>query len=263
VDITLKGIKIFCERGGGTDASGGGTDGRENAPDVAPVVLLHGWGACGATMRILFDGLKADNRAVFAPDLPFFGQSEPPPESWGVYDYADLAADLIRAACGGAAAVVIGHSFGGRLGIILAAKYPELVQKLVLIDAAGCKPKIDLKKRLKIIRHKIRSLLGLKPERTAGSADYRALPDNMKGVFVRVVNESLEPLFGKIGAPTLIIWGDRDRDTPPYMARRMNKKIRGSGLVMLAGAGHYSFLDAPTRVLAAIKSFIGQRMEFT
>ena len=226
--ITVNGIRLYYERfeGSGADTT----------------VLLHGWGADTGVMRGIFNFLSARGNGVVMLDLPYFGASEPPPESFGIYEYAGLVHAFLRQ-LGLERVDILGHSFGGRIALILAAEHGA-ARRLILTDAAGVKPKRGLRYRLRVWWYKLKKRLGSRPK-NAGSADYKALPDSMKPVFVRVVNTHLDRLLPKIKCPTLLIWGAQDRDTPLYMAQKMRRKIPDAGLVVLENAGHYSFLDCP------------------
>ena len=96
-------------------------------------------------------------------------------------------------------------------------------------------------------------------QKNAGSEDYRALSDSMKGTFVRVVNLDLAPRLKEIKNETLIIWGENDTDTPMYMAERMEKEIKNSGLAVLPGAGHFSYIDQYPRFCAILKALMEVR----
>ena len=100
------------------------------SPDAARVVCLHGVTGHGGGARRLAEGWLGDYR-VLAPDLLGHGSSpyEPP---WGIAEHLDL---LVRS-LGSEPAVWIGHSFGGRLALEIAAGYPALVTRLVLLDPA-------------------------------------------------------------------------------------------------------------------------------
>jgi len=89
-----------------------------------------------------------------------------------------------------------------------------------------------------------------------GSADYAAASPVMRGCLVKAVNEDLEPLLPGIKAETLLIWGDKDTATPLSDGQKMEKMIKGSGLVVFSGAGHYSFLEQPYLFAQVIKSFL-------
>ncbi len=224
---------------------------KKNEGGGKPILLLHGFGCSMQTVDCLFSYLSALRLPVVAVDLPGFGASGTPQEGWSIYDYAKSMRELLRW-LDIERPVVIGHSFGGRIALILAAW--GLTDGIVLIDSAGCKPRFSLVKWFKIKRYKRRKKQGKSVE-GYGSSDYRSLSPAMQKTFVRVVNEHLDPLLPRILCPTLILWGKKDSETPPYMARRLKRKIKDSGIVFLEG-GHYSFLDDPATCMAAIGSFV-------
>ncbi len=238
MEITVSGIKISYERYYG---------------DGVPVLLLHGWGASGKAMRGLFEFVKSLGRSAITMDFPYFGGSDAPPSEWGVYDYARITYEFMKET-GVGKAVIVGHSFGGRIGILLASDYGA-AEKLVLIDSAGLKPRRGIRYRLKVASYKLKKKFGLQKS-GAGSADYNALPDGMKPVFVRVVNTHLDKKLKDITAPTLIIWGKNDKDTPMYMAKKFERKIKDSGLVALDNAGHFSYADRFAETCAILGAFI-------
>ena len=81
----------------------------------------------------------------------------------------------------------------------------------------------------------------------------------MKKVFVRVVNQDLRPYLKGIKAPTLLIWGCEDRDTPLSFAHIMEAEIPDAGLVVFEGAGHFSYLDEFQRFCPIVSVFFGGR----
>src|SRR6516165_6227419 len=101
----------------------------------APVVLLHGWGARIESWGPI-PAILAERFRVLAPDLPGFGETPGPDRAWGTYEYADFLATFLETQ-ELSKPVLVGHSFGGRTSIALAARRPELVGKLVLVDSAG------------------------------------------------------------------------------------------------------------------------------
>ena len=235
------------------------------------VLVLHGWGASIQTMRPVIDALKNRFR-VTALDFPGFGGSSAPPESFGVQEYTDLTFKFMREV-GLSKAHIICHSFGGRVTIILAAQHPEAVDKIVFTDAAGLRKRRTFKQSVKVYTFKaakrlnrgriVKSVLKLfgvdveKHVKNAGSADYRALPDNMKKVFVRVVNQDLRSFLPQIKSPSLLIWGENDQDTPLEFGKTMEQEIPDAGLVVFEGAGHYSFLDCFGRYINIVTTFFG------
>src|ERR1700728_2913871 len=105
----------------------------------ARVLALHGWRRThGDFLGVLGSGSSMGPSASIALDLPGFGASPPPPEAWGSAEYARLVARVLQEGGPGAPAapvVVLGHSFGGRVAVHLAASHPELVHALVLTGA--------------------------------------------------------------------------------------------------------------------------------
>ena len=232
-----------------------------------PVVLLHGWGGQAVSMTPLIVGLR-DRYRVLAFDLPGFGGSSPPPVPWGTPEYAAFVQEAV-ASLGIPRATYIGHSFGGRIAIWLAAHAPETVQALVLVDAAGIKPPATFRRRMRRLFYKTAQtvlrlpILGAKGpalrERLAmrfGSADYRAVSGVMRSSFVKTVNLDLSECMRAIAAPTLLIWGEKDQATPITDGRTMERLIRGSRLIAVAGAGHFSYLDSPSFVNAVVGAFL-------
>lgn len=215
------------------------------------IVLLHGWGASSAAMDGIYNYLVSLGKDVIALDFPGFGQSDFPPATWGIYEYADCV-QYILGELGIIKPIVIGHSFGGRVALILGAR--KLASKLVLADAAGLKPRYSIRKAIAVRKYKAAKRRG-KPPQNAGSADYNALPPAMKSVFVRIVNTHLDGLLSQIDVPTLIFWGKNDTDTPPYMAYKLHKRIRDSGLVMLESAGHFAYAERHAVFCGAVRSF--------
>lgn len=227
-----------------------------------PLILLHGWRSEAAVWTGALGGMNQDGIPAYALDLPGFGKSENPPRAFCVGDYADLVAGFMEK-LGIARAVVVGHSFGGRIGIVLAAEKPGLVSRLVLVDAAGIR-EASLRRSLaqagamiakplfaprfmQPLRKRIYALLG--------ADDYLATPA-LQETYLRVINEDLTPLLLAIKQETLLVWGEKDRDTPLREAETMKRNIAHSRLVIIPGAGHFSFLDAPEKFLAALRSFI-------
>ncbi len=89
-----------------------------------------------------------------------------------------------------------------------------------------------------------------------GSDDYKAIPNEMKGVFNRIVNEDLTKYTKQIQNETLIIWGKKDDATPYYMAKKLNKNIKNSAIITFDDAGHFSYLKYHSQFLLIIKSFL-------
>lgn len=227
----------------------------EGAGDV--VLLLHGWNAPAETYRLIIDLLSSRYR-IIAPDAPGCGGSDEPPSAWTVDDFVDFTIAFAKQ-LGIEKAVLMGHSFGGRTIIKLMNRRPRpfAVEKIVLLDAAGIKPKRPLSYYLKVYSYKaIKAVYSLPPmkklfpdalekaRQKRGSADYRAASEVMRRTMTLCINEDLTPLLGGVDASTLLIWGENDTATPLRDAKIMEQKIPDAGLVVLKGAGHFAFAEA-------------------
>jgi pimeloyl-ACP methyl ester carboxylesterase len=231
------------------------------------VLVLHGWGASIEAVQSIISGL-ADVCTVHAVDLPGFGQSGRPPHAWGVDEYSDWTRALL-ATLGLSRPSIIGHSHGGRIAIHLAAHHPELVNRLVLVDTAGIRPRRTVTWYRKVAMAKLAkhvlSRLGA-PGRAVGhrlvgraaSSDYAASDGAMRPTFVRLVNTDLTALLPDIRASTLLVWGDQDTDTPLSDGETMARLIPDAGLVVFPGAGHFSYADQPQRFARVARHFLAE-----
>lgn len=234
-----------------------------------PLLVLHGWMASIEAMSPIYNFFQK-NRKVVVIDFPGQGgKSDTLKKSWGVPEYAKLVytfiQDLKIEKCD-----VLGHSFGGRVIIYLASEYRDIFDKIILVDSAGIKPKMTIKKFFKIYSYKVaRNILKfvlpkekyekkMKAYREKnGSSDYNQLStDIMRETFKKVINLDLTNRLNKIKNSTLIMWGELDTETPMYMAKIIEKSIPDSGLVALKGAGHFSYLDSTAQFLNVVNVFL-------
>lgn len=233
----------------------------------SPIVLMHGWG-CNLTTLASIEKVAAESHTVYNVDFPGFGESEEPHEVWGVELYTQLIEKFIEAE-GIENPILLGHSFGGRVGILYSSR--NKVKKLILVDAAGVKPRRSLKYYFKVYTYKLgKKLMPLiygkkgaqerieQMRAKRGSSDYNNASPMMRAILSKVVNEDLKHCMPKISAPTLLIWGENDTATPLRDAQIMEKLIPDAGLVSFPGCGHYSFLDNPIQFAAVLRSFINE-----
>ena len=230
------------------------------------VVLLHGWGQNGSMMEPIAQNFDKDFRVVNI-DLPGFGASDAPLKPWGVYEYTDFLKDFF-VALNIENPILIAHSFGARLAIIYASRYPT--QKLVLTGAAGIKPKRTLGYHVRVRTYKIAKTIFKLPglskhqesmRRFFGSSDYRAISGVMRQSFVKIVNEDLTKLLSDIHCPTLLVWGDKDDSTPLWMGKLMEKKIPDAGLVVFEGEDHYAYWNQIARFNKICDVFLADEKE--
>ena len=225
------------------------------------IVFLHGWGADLNSFLFVKDYFSEYTKVFL--DFAGFGKTSEPVFSYTVSDYVcDLEKFLAQFEID--ELVLIGHSFGGRVAIKFASKNQNNFSKikLCLVDAAGIKPKLSLFKKWKIYRYKQLKKKAQKSNKINkkllkyGSKDYKMLSGRMKQIFVNVVNEDLSEVAKSIRCKTIIVWGDRDKETKLYMAKRYKKLILGSKLFILKGAGHFSFLEQKQEFLIILDTFL-------
>lgn len=231
-----------------------------------PVILLHGWGTSGESLGGIAKGLE-DRFRAYAIDLPGFGWTPPPLAAWGTRDYASHV-EAFMDGIGVSSASVLGHSFGGRVALALAAQSPHRVRSLILVGSAGIRPRRGPGYALKVAAAKLGKRLFSFPvwgklgdrivstvSQRVGSRDYRNA-GRMRTTLIKVVNEDLRGILASIGVPTLIVWGDRDGEVPRSSMEIMAQGIRGSQLEVLEGAGHFPFVDRPERFGKLVRDFL-------
>jgi pimeloyl-ACP methyl ester carboxylesterase len=268
MNLTIDGYNIAYKiTGGGSDT--GSMSARDTGNDIPTAVILQGWG----TSYDLYDSVAsaiADRYRVVQFDLPGFGDSDEPEEAWNVDAYSDFFCKFMQE-LGISKAVLIGHSYGSRIIIKLAARddLPFEIDKIVIIDGAGVVPERSLSMRLKVKKFRaIRKFLTWKPVYALfpevidywlscqGSDDYRNSSPVMKKCLVMAVNEDLKHLMPEVKQEVLLVWGDADTATPIGDAHIMEEKMPNAGLAIFEGAGHYSFLEQPVLFRNVIRTFL-------
>ena len=248
-EIELEGVRVAME------VTGSGR----------PLILMHGWGCDHSAVRSIA-ATAALTHTVYNIDFPGFGASEEPAEVWGVERYTRLIEALVKSEKL-ESPVLVGHSFGGRVAILFASR--NKADKVILVDAAGIKPRRTLKYYLKVYSFKAGKkfwelILGKEKAQARidrmrarrGSSDYAGASPIVRRILSKVVNEDLTDRLPLISAPALLIWGENDTATPLSDAKKMARLIPDSGLVSFPGCGHYSFLDNPGQFRAVLSSFL-------
>lgn len=236
-------------------------------PDT--LVILQGWGTSLATYNTVAAAVE-DRYRVVQLDMPGFGLSDEPREPWAVDDFADFVLKFLDA-LELRKVSFLGHSYGGRVIIKLAARedLPVEIEHIVLVDSAGIKQRRSNDQNFRVYKYKVlKRLANLKiaqklcPEliedwrSRQGSADYRNSTPMMRACMVIAVNEDLQDCMPKIKQDTLLIWGEKDTATPLEEGKRMDELIPSSGLAVIPGVGHYSFLEAPAAFRAILRAYL-------
>lgn len=239
----------------------------ESGPDAHTIVLLHGWGKNVEILRPLGELLVTDLSKVLLIDLPGFGNSPLPHDAsnegggWSTDDYATVVYDYLKQS-GLERFTLVGHSFGGRISVRIAAKHPESVASLVLIGSHGIPPERSRVEAAKLwairkavgISKWLDGQLGLETftryfAPRFGSVDYKMAGD-LRKTLVKTVNEDLSELASRIQCPTLLLWGEQDRQTPLSIAQKFRLLIKNSTLMTFPHKGHEPYLDVGSHLLA-------------
>lgn len=255
MEITVHGVSIHYEQYG-------------SAGDQ--VLLLHGW-QCDTTLFGPISKALGEKMRVTVIDFPGHGKSGRPPEPWGVPEFAEATCGLMNA-LGITPCHVVGHSFGGRVALYLSAKYPDLIKNMMITGGAGIKtPETEASKKRSARYRQLKKryewmqrmkIFGDIPDKLSnalrqryGSRDYNALDEEMRKTFVKVINLDLRPLLPQIKAPTLLIWGSNDTETPIWMGETMAAEIPDAALITFEGASHYAYLEQWQRFCAIALHF--------
>lgn len=221
------------------------------------IVFLHGWGASSQLMMPIYRKLEMfdNDKSYLFIDFPPFGKSNEPIEPWNLDDYVNLTEELISKVDKIEKVSLIGHSFGGRVAIKLASKRND-INNLILLSSAGIKPKFSLKTKFKLWKYKFYKKINSKKINNFGSRDYKILSPIMKKTFNNIINEDLTNLCGKISSRTLIIFGKKDKETPLYMGKILNKKIKESKLIVIKNGDHFTYLYHLNSIFPIVHSFL-------
>jgi pimeloyl-ACP methyl ester carboxylesterase len=239
------------------------------------VVFVHGGLGDSRDWRGQLEGL-GDEFTVLAWDAPGCGGSDDPPESFRLPEYADCLAGFV-AALGLERPHVCGLSFGGGLALELYRRHPGVPRSLVLASAyagwAGSLPPEVVRERVERalreaelppeqwVRDYLPGLFTssappeLLEEAAAIMLDIR--PAGMRAMVRGFAEADLRDVLGGIQVPTLLLYGDADRRSPPEaVAAELHRRIPGSRLAVLPGVGHAANMEAPDRFNAEVREFL-------
>lgn len=173
-----------------------------------------------------------------------------PAAPWGTGEYADAVAGWLLT-LPPARRIWVGHSFGCRVGLQLAARHPAAVAGLFLVAGAGLRPRRSLGKRIRFTARTwtykaARTVLPEGPSRDwlrqrFGSADY-VRAGALRPILVKVIGEDLSAVAREVRCPVALVYGDRDKDTPPEIGQRLAVLIPRATLTILRGFDHHDIL---------------------
>ncbi len=224
------------------------------------VLILHGWSYSMDRWTPFIKLMEAKGFKPHLLEIP--GLTAPIDRAWMLGDYAEW----LKGKVGKEKVVLIGHSNGGRISLTFALKYPNLVERLILIDSAGIYHN-ELPVRFKRFVFKNLARVGKKLtasesarkalHKSAGVNDYREASPLMRQTITNLISTDLTSQLKNIIAPTLIIWGGRDKTTPLSDGELMNKLIPNSKLRIVKDAGHSPQFTHTKEVCAKIIKELG------
>lgn len=253
------------------------------------LMLIHGITSDSLTWRRVMPRLARDF-TVIAPDLIGHGESAKPRGDYSLGAHASGVRDVLLA-LGHDRATFVGHSLGGGVAMQLAYQFPELCERLVLVDSGGLGREVSLLLRAATLPGSefvlpwlaatrmldsarivtgVLSRVGLRPatadlEEVAGA--HHTLSDPAKrSAFIQTLRAVVDPGGQRISAasrlylarhiPLLLLWGARDRIIPLAHGHETHAQVKGSRLEVFADSGHFPQLDEPERFAEALLGFI-------
>ncbi len=232
---------------------------RPGGPDL--ILLLHGWQRTSADWDPLLPELEGGD-AILRIDLPGFGRTPEPAIALGSAGYAEAVASAVGKLASGEGferIYAVGHSFGGRVAIQMAARSGGILAGAVLAGTPVLKQQPARKPPLLygLVRNGVRR--GILPpavldraRRRYGSADYNNANGVMREVLVKVVNESYLAELAACTVPVELVAGELDTAAPARQAVEAAEAASTAEVVVVAGAGHMLPLSHPAEIAAAL-----------
>lgn len=216
------------------------------------LIILHGWGSNKGLMKQAFSPYMDAFRHIYI-DLPGFGNST----CSSALNTADVTriVELFMIHINASKDIILGHSFGGKVALLLDPKV------LVLVASAGIYIPKPFKVQAKIAIFKIFKIFGFAKLRSLFIADdAKQLSEHMYQTFKNVVNEDFADEFSKYNGKALLCWGDKDTATPLSSAETINSLIKDSTLEVYDG-DHYFFMKNPEDVSKKIEATFLKTLE--
>jgi pimeloyl-ACP methyl ester carboxylesterase len=229
------------------------------------VLLLHGWGDSLKTFSTLRKDLS-ENYQVLAVDLPGFGGTQVPKETWDLDNYAEFVGHLLEKLRLEQPYAVVGHSNGGAVAIRAISLGPLQPEKLVLMAASGIRTTQKMKRVVLKFIAKVGNLATIwMPERyrralrkslyDAAGSDLLVAPQ-LEETFKKTVRQDVQKDAAQLETDTLLIYAKQDETVPLSYGRLYEAYIKNSKLEEIDDAGHFVHLDRPEKVNKLIEDFL-------
>lgn len=229
-------------------------------PGALPLLFVHGWGVSSAAFTEFFDCLAPHYR-VIAPDLPGFGASRSLGQPVSYAAYADVLARLLDD-LGIAVAHVAGMSMGGGIALTFAARHPGRVRSLVLMAPTGCPdatlPTLAFNRVAEFADQITSSGHAHGKGRVARSfvANLLGHPASLLATVRMLASKNILADSVRVEAPTLLLWGDRDKTIPLRLARQFAERLPNATLEVMPDTFHEMATARPIETAAILHDFI-------
>jgi pimeloyl-ACP methyl ester carboxylesterase len=227
------------------------------------LVVVHGWGQDVSSFWSVAEKLK-DDFTLWLLDLPGHGRSSLPEKPSNVGEFADIVAKFIKLNKLNKPNI-LGHSLGGNTTIKLAVMYPDLINKVILEDSSGIRPKRGLFRFVihpaaKIFKYGFPNIFGLK-DRIRHKLYWKLESDylnagGMKGTLQNILSEDLIAIIPKIKHETLFIWGEKDQAVRLSYGKLMNRLIPNARIEVFDNVGHFPHLENEKLFVQIVKDFL-------
>lgn len=227
---------------------------------VKKIYILHGWTYTTEKWGNFIKQLE--DRGFKTNLLKIPGLTQNSKKVWNVEEYVDWLKAKVRQK---GQIILMGHSNGGRIAIAFAAKHPQKLSKLILVDSGGIYHN-ELPLRIKRTIFKSLAKVGkmIFPSGHArtilykiiGESDYKSASPLQRQIMINMISDNLTSHLKNITTPTLIIWGLKDNITHLSDGKLMNKLIKDSKLKIISGAGHCPQYTHPKEVAKIICEYL-------
>lgn len=220
------------------------------------LVLLHGLSGSARWWAHNVPAL-AQHFRTHTPDLVGFGASRNRTAQPTIPEMAELMAEWLERN-GIERTHLIGHSMGGQIAIHIATKWPDRIDKLVLVSAAGIPRALSFTGVTRFLAEIVPPRGWGKPRflPTVAADALRAGPRSLISATSLLLRDDVRPLLPRIVAPTLLVWGRLDPLTPIAHGEYMREHIPGARLSVFDDAAHMPMVDAPARFNAEVLGFL-------
>ncbi|MBS1793921.1 MAG: alpha/beta hydrolase [Acidobacteria bacterium] len=231
-------------------------------------VLVHGWGGDLGNLEKLGRKLAENGFSAYNLELAGFGRTPEPERPWEIRDFSNFVIDFCRSERI-EAPIFVGHSFGGKIVLDIAAHRLHDLSGLVLIGADGIYPNFSLRAKVFRFASDLKQLLPGKLQDSLARQYYKYIlkqinyiktSDVMRRTLIKCDRTDFDRELGRIDVPTLIIWGANDKVTPLWMGELLNRGISGSKLVIVNESGHAIPLKHPDYTAELMSSWENEQV---